>query len=150
MKTSLRLFVLLILVATVLAACGGAAAAPGHAPRRAGAGVWPGDGGIEPLPLRRDCAGGGCGARCGDGGGAPVGRLGARAGVLVGVVGGGGLASLVVAHERALARVPDSLDGRYFGPIPASSVIGRALPLWTDEDGDGRFVCRAPTGATPR
>jgi len=40
--------------------------------------------------------------------------------------------------------VPDSLDGRYFGPIPASSVIGRALPLWTDEDGDGRFVWRAP------
>jgi len=39
---------------------------------------------------------------------------------------------------------PDSLDGRYFGPIPASAVIGRALPLWTDEDGDGRFVWRAP------
>lgn len=39
----------------------------------------------------------------------------------------------------------DSLDGRYFGPIPASAVIGRALPLWTDEDGDGRFVWRAPT-----
>ena len=41
--------------------------------------------------------------------------------------------------------VPDSLDGRYFGPIPASSVIGRALPLWTDEEGDGRFVLRTPT-----
>jgi conjugative transfer signal peptidase TraF len=41
--------------------------------------------------------------------------------------------------------VRDSLDGRYFGPIPASAVIGRALPLWTDEDGDGRFVWRAPT-----
>lgn len=41
--------------------------------------------------------------------------------------------------------VPDSLDGRYFGPVPASAVIGRALPLWTDEDGDGRFVWRAPT-----
>ncbi|SFA94808.1 conjugative transfer signal peptidase TraF [Rhizobium sp. NFR07] len=40
--------------------------------------------------------------------------------------------------------VSDSLDGRYFGPIPASAVIGRALPLWTDEDGDGRFVWRAP------
>jgi len=39
----------------------------------------------------------------------------------------------------------DSLDGRYFGPLPASTVIGRALPLWTDEDGDGRFVWRAPT-----
>ena len=25
----------------------------------------------------------------------------------------------------------DSLDGRYFGPLPASSVVGRAIPLWT-------------------
>jgi conjugative transfer signal peptidase TraF len=25
--------------------------------------------------------------------------------------------------------VPDSLDGRYFGPLPASAVIGRATPL---------------------
>ena len=41
--------------------------------------------------------------------------------------------------------VHDSLDGRYFGTIPASSVVGRALPLWTDEDGDGRYVWRAPT-----
>ncbi|MDQ0393739.1 S26 family signal peptidase [Labrys monachus] len=42
-------------------------------------------------------------------------------------------------------RVRDSLDGRYFGPLPISSVIGRATPLYTDEDGDGRFVWRAPT-----
>ena len=41
--------------------------------------------------------------------------------------------------------VHDSLDGRYFGPIPASSVIGRAVPLWTDEDGEGRFEWQAPT-----
>ena len=27
----------------------------------------------------------------------------------------------------------DSLDGRYFGPLPASAVIGRAVPIWTDE-----------------
>ena len=26
----------------------------------------------------------------------------------------------------------DSFDGRYFGPIPASAVIGRAIPVWTD------------------
>ena len=26
----------------------------------------------------------------------------------------------------------DSLDSRYFGPLPASAVIGRALPVWTD------------------
>lgn len=42
-------------------------------------------------------------------------------------------------------QVPDSLDGRYFGPLPASAVIGRAIPLYTDEDGDGRFVWRART-----
>lgn len=28
----------------------------------------------------------------------------------------------------------DSLDGRYFGPIDASAVIARALPVWTDEE----------------
>jgi conjugative transfer signal peptidase TraF len=41
--------------------------------------------------------------------------------------------------------VRDSLDGRYFGPLPTSTVIGRAIPLWTDEQGDGRYVWRAPT-----
>ena len=41
--------------------------------------------------------------------------------------------------------VPDSLDGRYFGPLPASSIIGRAVPLWTDEDGRGRLEWRAHT-----
>lgn len=41
--------------------------------------------------------------------------------------------------------VRDSLDGRYFGSIPASSVIGRALPLWTDPEGDGRYEWRALT-----
>ena len=40
--------------------------------------------------------------------------------------------------------VSDSLDGRYFGPLPVSTVIGQATPLFTDEDGDGRFVWRAP------
>jgi len=41
--------------------------------------------------------------------------------------------------------VQDSLDGRYFGPLPKSSIIGHALPLWTDEGGDGRYQWRAPT-----
>jgi conjugative transfer signal peptidase TraF len=41
--------------------------------------------------------------------------------------------------------VPDSLDGRYFGPLPVSSIVARAVPLWTDEAGDGRFVWRAAT-----
>ncbi len=38
--------------------------------------------------------------------------------------------------------VPDSLDGRYFGPLPITSIVARAVPLWTDEDDDGRFVWR--------
>lgn len=41
--------------------------------------------------------------------------------------------------------VRDSLDGRYFGPLAVTTVIGRATPLYTDEDGEGRFVWRAPT-----
>lgn len=40
--------------------------------------------------------------------------------------------------------IRDSLDGRYFGALRASAVIGRAIPLYTD-DGDGRFVWRAQT-----
>lgn len=42
-------------------------------------------------------------------------------------------------------QVHDSLDGRYFGPISASSIIGHAIPLWTDEGGDGRYEWRAST-----
>ena len=41
--------------------------------------------------------------------------------------------------------VADSLDGRYFGPLPTGTIIGRAMPVWTDEDGSGRFEWRAPT-----
>lgn len=41
------------------------------------------------------------------------------------------------------AQVRDSLDGRYFGPVPTTSIIGRATPLYTDEDGNGRFEWRA-------
>lgn len=28
----------------------------------------------------------------------------------------------------------DSLDGRFFGPLPAASILGRAVPLWTFAD----------------
>jgi conjugative transfer signal peptidase TraF len=28
----------------------------------------------------------------------------------------------------------DSLDGRYFGSVAASAVIGRAVPVWTEEE----------------
>lgn len=27
-----------------------------------------------------------------------------------------------------------SLDGRYFGPLPRDTIIGRAVPIWTRED----------------
>lgn len=40
-------------------------------------------------------------------------------------------------------QVPDSLDGRYFGLISTDQIIGRAVPLWTDEDGHGCFEWRA-------
>ena len=36
--------------------------------------------------------------------------------------------------------VDDSLDGRYFGPTLVRSIIGRAVSVWTDDDGDGRFA----------
>ena len=29
---------------------------------------------------------------------------------------------------------PDSLDGRYFGPLERSTIVGRAQPIWTRED----------------
>jgi conjugative transfer signal peptidase TraF len=30
----------------------------------------------------------------------------------------------------------DSFDGRYFGPIPANTVIGRPIPIWTPGEPD--------------
>ena len=42
-------------------------------------------------------------------------------------------------------QIRDSLDGRYFGPVSTDTIIGRATPLYTDEDGNGRFEWRAPT-----
>ncbi len=31
---------------------------------------------------------------------------------------------------------PDSFDSRYFGPLPLSIVVGRAVPVWTTDDTD--------------
>jgi len=42
-------------------------------------------------------------------------------------------------------QVSDSLDGRYFGLTSTDQIIGRAVPLWTDENGNGRFEWGAPT-----
>jgi len=41
----------------------------------------------------------------------------------------------------------DSLDGRYFGPLPVSTIVARVVPVWTDESGDGRFQWRAANPA---
>ena len=42
-------------------------------------------------------------------------------------------------------QVEDSFDGRYFGIISTDLIIGHAIPLYTDEEGNGRFEWRAPT-----
>lgn len=39
----------------------------------------------------------------------------------------------------------DSLDGRYFGVLPRSAIVARAIPVWTDENNDGHFVWHATT-----
>ena len=31
------------------------------------------------------------------------------------------------------SRSADSLDGRYFGPLPTASIVGRAIPLWVNQ-----------------
>jgi conjugative transfer signal peptidase TraF len=40
------------------------------------------------------------------------------------------------------AAVPDSLDGRYFGPLPAETVLGEAVPLLTRDRPDGPLIWR--------
>ena len=41
--------------------------------------------------------------------------------------------------------VGDSLDGRYFGPLPLASITARIVPIWIDAADDGRF--RRPAAA---
>ena len=38
--------------------------------------------------------------------------------------------------------VPDSFDGRYFGPLPATTITGRLTPLWITREHDR--AARAP------
>ncbi|WP_084355801.1 S26 family signal peptidase [Novosphingobium lentum] len=40
------------------------------------------------------------------------------------------------------AAVPDSFDGRYFGPLPARSVIGAASPIYTQAAPGRPFIWR--------
>lgn len=39
-----------------------------------------------------------------------------------------------------LNALKDSLDGRYFGPVSARAIIGRATPLYVKTGSDGRYV----------
>jgi conjugative transfer signal peptidase TraF len=39
--------------------------------------------------------------------------------------------------------VRDSLDGRYFGALKVSAILGKATPLYTDPGANGHFVWRA-------
>ena len=42
-----------------------------------------------------------------------------------------------IAHEEVFLmnwRSTYSFDGRYFGPLPASTIVGRAVPLWIKKD----------------
>ena len=44
---------------------------------------------------------------------------------------------ITVAEDQAFFMnwdVPDSFDGRYFGALPLSTVVGRAIPVWTYDD----------------
>ena len=43
----------------------------------------------------------------------------------------------IVAHGEMFLmnwRSDASFDGRYFGPLPASTIVGRATPLWIKKD----------------
>lgn len=55
-----------------------------------------------------------------------------------------GCRRLAAGEFFLLNRHPDSVDGRYFGPLPAHSIVGQAVPLLTDADGDGRYEWHAP------
>lgn len=46
------------------------------------------------------------------------------------------------------AAVADSFDGRYFGPIAATAIIGKAHPLWTDKHDDGSLAHRQANSHT--
>jgi conjugative transfer signal peptidase TraF len=57
----------------------------------------------------------------------------------------------IAAHDIFVMnrRGPGSFDGRYFGPVARTDVIGRARPVWTDEAGDGDYVLLASPADFP-
>jgi conjugative transfer signal peptidase TraF len=44
-----------------------------------------------------------------------------------------GCRTLAPGEVFVMNTAPDSLDGRYFGPLPHTTIIGRADPIWTRE-----------------
>jgi conjugative transfer signal peptidase TraF len=48
------------------------------------------------------------------------------------------------------AGVPDSLDGRYFGPLPATTIVGLATPILTRATPDTPLEWRLGSGGSDR
>jgi conjugative transfer signal peptidase TraF len=45
---------------------------------------------------------------------------------------------------------PDSFDSRYFGPLPVTTIVGRAIPIWTADAADpAAESLRAPGSDEP-
>lgn len=45
---------------------------------------------------------------------------------------------------------PDSFDSRYFGPLPVTTIVGRAIPVWTTNDTDpAADSIRGPVSRAP-
>jgi conjugative transfer signal peptidase TraF len=45
---------------------------------------------------------------------------------------------------------PDSFDSRYFGPLPVTTIVGRAIPVWTtDTTNPAAESVRAPVSGEP-
>jgi len=40
----------------------------------------------------------------------------------------------LLCTTSVVGHVFPSLDGRYFGPLPLTAIVGRAEPIWTRED----------------